>query len=172
MEDANARPRQHHYIYAHRWLPGRLWQDTETLYSIASGPRFGEFLTFIWTLLGERLPLRDRIADVKIGGEYRRSGAFGVGIVTLPSPVAVTEAYFTAFTFGPLPALQFSANTRQALPARYFTLESGLTIPGDAPRTVFCEWTGAGSHYNMGDGPAPTADDFFDRIGVLLKGNA
>lgn len=172
MQPLSAKPRQHHYIYAHRWLPGRLWQDPEILYGIASGARFAEFLTFIWNLLGERLPLKQRIAGAKIGGEFRRSGSFGVGIVTLPPPTAVTEAYFTALAFGPLPALQFSMDTRQALPARYFTLEHGFSLPGETPRTVFGEWTTAGAHYNMGTGPAASPDAFFAAISDLLRGQS
>jgi hypothetical protein len=87
----------------------------------------------------------------------------------LPAPTAVTEAYFTAIAFGPLPTLNFSADTTQKLPVRYLTLEFGFNLPDQPPRTVFCEWTREQSHYNMGTGPAPTPDAFFEAVCERIK---
>ena len=54
---------------------------------------------------------------------------------------------------------------------RYFTLEKGLSMPGDPPRTALCEWSGGEngiSHLNYGDGPPPTAEDFARRVAAML----
>jgi hypothetical protein len=168
--DTDNKPRNHHYIYAHRWLPSIAFGTPDVLHNIASGPRLNEFLTDMWTDLGKRLPDSERMPDEQISGQLRQSGAFEVVIVTLPAPATVTEAYFTAIAFGPLATLGFSADTTQKLPVRYLTLEFGFTMPDDPPRTVLGEWTREQAHYNMGTGPEPTADAFFEAVCARIKG--
>ncbi|HEY1066934.1 MAG TPA: hypothetical protein VGE52_12515 [Pirellulales bacterium] len=95
-------------------------------------------------------------------------------IVELPTPRAVTEAYFTAAVVHLDPsraAHQESDAEEEKPPVRYFTLEYGFTFDGP-PRTVLAEWSADESHLNYGDGPPPRLDDFIAALGKLMQAPA
>lgn len=76
-------------------------------------------------------------------------------IVKMPTPIAVTEAYFV----GILPTeSQECAEAPEEIAFRYFTLEYGSRMDGTS-RTVLCAWAGD-NHFNLGDGPPPTLEAF------------
>jgi hypothetical protein len=96
---------------------------------------------------------------------YRTQGGMRLGMLTLPMPREVTEAYF-ALVVG-----------KAADPAylRYFLWETSDPGSDDEPRTVISEWAGA-VHRNYGSGPPFTRDlandsaKFVARVAELCGG--
>lgn len=88
---------------------------------------------------------------------YQATGAFRVGVLTLPMPRQPTEAWFAAIVASaPNPAC-----------LRYFLWEQGESLE-DKPRTVVAEWSGTG-HLNYGDGPPFTGDLAGDRGAFVAR---
>lgn len=172
-------PRAHHYRFAHYALREIARANPAGYLGMVSTEEGLAALVRLWEQVGETLPPDDRLPPRGLAAELRSAGEYEIALVTLPSPVNVTEAFFTAFAVGPLTHLREfvtadAPNTSdfveafKQLPAFYYTLEVGFNLPGRAPRTVFGEWTADGSHANYGDGPPPTRDAFFERICRML----
>ena len=70
-----------------------------------------------------------------------------VGVLTLPMPREVTEAYLAAVV-GKTPDPSY---------LRYFLWEKSESVFDDKPRTVISEWAGT-EHRNFGQGPPFTGD--------------
>ncbi len=91
---------------------------------------------------------------IDIGSDY-----YGA-LVQFPTPERIREAYFVAIIMP----------TSQTAPehCEFFTLEFSKSQDG-SKRTVFGKWSD-GSHFNMGDGPAPEKEAFVEAISELLAG--
>ncbi|HEU4327029.1 MAG TPA: hypothetical protein VFS21_28065 [Roseiflexaceae bacterium] len=157
--DVSEEPRAQHYSFAHRLLPSLAWQNPDRLRMTLAGDEPLPFLMRLWRDIGEHLPPHQRLDPAGLAAETRSHGAYQILLITLPPPVAITEAYFAACVFGP--------HTHRAVPLRYFTLEESYSFFSHQRTTVLGEWRPTG-HDNLGAGPEPDLDAFYTRICQLL----
>ncbi len=145
-------PRTQHYVFAHRMLPTLFFEEPAMF--IATFEKGGnKFLHFLWNLLGdEASELAAESLDYQI---KRLENNTTIALITLPPPQAMTEAYFVAAVFRP------QGN-------RFITLEYSFNFIEGSPITVLGEWTTT-SHLNLGDGPEPTLEAFFEKVVNLIK---
>jgi hypothetical protein len=164
-------PRLHHYTFVHRLLPALFYGDpTRFVNSLAGGK--SDFLRFLWERVGERevKAKSKRIPATGLDCEIREleDGTF-VGLIVLPEPEGLTEAYFVAVVYWPFREKLFS---EQAAIARFITLEYGWDYEKGVPRTVLCEWEPDRRHSNRGNGPEPTLGAFFETVCRLVDSEA
>lgn len=164
-------PKAQHYIFVHRALPSVFYSDPKKFIALLTQDGRG-FLHFLWDRVWERELKSNRMAGNRIAAygldcEIRKlqDGAT-LALITLPPPKGMTEAYFVAAVYRPSRRTLFP---KQETLARFITLEYGRNLDG-SPRTVLCEWTDTHLHDNMGDGPEPTLDAFFEAVCALISG--
>jgi len=169
LKSAGARPRDHHYTFAHTALPQVAFQDPLSVLSVLGSQDADAFLAELWSLV-DRTLAEDGI-ETDLSAEDLHVHRAGVGgrpcaIVQMPEPIAVTEAHFVAIV---------SLSTFKEIQAgdghveiRYFTLERGVSLERGEPRTVLCEWTSDGTHANFGDGPPAELDAFIEAIALRI----
>ncbi len=153
--DASGEPRAQHYSFAHRLLPALAWQDPERLRLALASDQSLAFLMRLWHDIAEHLPPDQRLDPAGLSAEARPHGARQIVLITLPPPVAVTEAHFAACVFDP--------HARPTAPPRYFTLEESYSFFSHQRTTVLGEWRPTG-HDNLGAGPAPEREAFYARV--------
>ena len=161
---AESRPRAHHYEFAHSALKLIAFGDPAvTRQWLDRGDALGR-LWRLWETVGRRLP-----EDQRLNATGLALNRFGLGLhcclytVALPTPERTTEAHFVG--------IAITSGGSDGPQMRYFTLEKGLSGPGDPPRTALCEWSCGESgiaHLNYGDGPPPTSEDFARRVAPML----
>ncbi|RYG73060.1 hypothetical protein EON80_03610 [bacterium] len=165
------KPRDQHYIFAHRFLPALAFQMGATIIMILGREDQDDsesLLHEVWKdiALQQEIPVDEQIDSSALKASCGRIGDKAVAIIQLPPPEAVTEAHFVAIV-SDLPAepagdasedIKVLEQQLRAAPTRYFTLENGYPLDG-TPRTTFCEWT-KDSHLNMGTGPEPNLEAF------------
>jgi hypothetical protein len=160
-------PRSHHYLFAHRYLPGITFQMGVTTLLILGDPeKSNVFLQEIWADVAAEndISQEDQIAPEPLNATLQQIGDKLVALIQLPPAERTTEAHLVAIVSDLPPELtddtpegiQTLRERLRQTPIRYFTLECGFSLD-DTPRTVFCEWTRE-AHLNMGDGPAPTRE--------------
>ncbi len=147
--------RLHHYLFAHRQLPGTLFSaPARTMQLLRDEP--DRFLGVLWANTGERVPDRDRLPFGGLGTRYQADAVPGIdlAVVTMPEPVAETEAWFVALAAAPV-SVDGAVD-----PARCFTLELGWSVMDDRPYPVLGGWDAENRHLNFGRGPEPTLEAF------------
>lgn len=149
------RPRDHHYVFAHRELPVIARKVGAELVPLARSGRMHEALAATWQAIGERLPEDQRVAGSGLSADVHELSAGTAVLVWLPAVEHAAEAHFAAIVF-----------PRDMTPPRYVVLEHGWTS-NDEPRTVLGEWNDRG-HVNYGDGPTPDAAGFLAAVDGLL----
>ena len=140
--------RQHHYQFAHRWLPATPPEIWRGLLNEARSGDADEFLLRMWYRVGLTLPGDDRIDPVGLSATAHTLADADVLLITMPAPESVPEAYFSAVIL------------RDGEDPRYMTLELGFDPVEQVPYTVGGEWTADSTHLNLGPGPEPTPGDF------------
>src|SRR5262249_28531989 len=133
--------RQAHYVFAHYALRSVALNDPLYYLGVLATPDGPRMLDDLLKRVAEHarpgdLPPDFSAADCRI--HTARAGGYPCAVVELPTPRAMTEAYFTAAVLL-LDTTQEQPDLKNA-EVRYFTLEHGLSLNG-APRTVLCEWT-------------------------------
>lgn len=78
---------------------------------------------------------------------YTQQAEFSIGIIGMPKPREMTEAYLVAVVGKPADPTF----------CRYFLWEQSISVLDNAPRTVLGEWDDT-RHRNHGDGPPFTGD--------------
>ena len=159
---AGGRAREQHYQFAHRILPQNAFERPDLALERLSGADASAFLHSLWHSVGNDLAPSQRIVPAGLSCEMREFDNYRIALITFPAPLYVPEAFFSALAFD----LPRSAN--HALELRYITLESGFVLEDGEKRTVLCEWTSAPTHLNMGDGPPPELDAFFQTVCTML----
>lgn len=157
-------PRGQHYVFAHRIIPQVFFGDPPGFLGFLA--RDGDrFLRFYWDKIGERVENPGDLVDgAALHGEIRAlAGDFQAALITLPLPVAATEAYFIAAVYHP--------GLDGKIMARYYTLEFGVSVFDNLPYTVLGGWV-PGGHINMGDGPAPGLEAFVEAVQARLAEDA
>ena len=136
------------YIVAHMLLPAFLREQGASAVLDAIERGDDAFFIPVWTRAGMRFS--PRFFHV-IHGDFR------AGVMTLPMPREMTEAYLVAVV------------GKRSDPAflRYFLWESGDSAD-QGQRTVIGEWSGA-AHSNYGSGPPFTGDLANDRAAFIER---
>jgi hypothetical protein len=149
------RPRQHHYLFAHRELLAIARRFTDRLPELVRSGRMDAALATAWDQVGSHLPPADRLSHAGLEASLHVLDGRSVVLVTMPQPEHGAEAYFAAIVLagGHL--------------SDYFVLEHGWTTR-DEPRTVLCKWDDRG-HVNLGDGPPAGANAFLSAVQAQLR---
>jgi len=165
-------PRKHHYIFAHRLLPYLAFRSREQLAALLESPQATRALVHLWDTLGDKLSVEERIPGDQIEVFYETlEGGWGAAVVRMPPARRTAEAHFVGILFGPA-ADEGGAQSKRRL--RYVTLEKHVAlIDEEGPRsgTMLCEWTGeqGETHANMGEGPEPDVDAFWDELKRIAR---
>lgn len=164
-KEDDTRPRQQHYVFAHRLLRDLFLRDPSGF--LAELKESGdEFLQAAWMFVGMKLTGDPGVASAReVTHEVRKleDGSLVV-LITMPRATRMPEAIFVAAVYRP------AAEGREEV-ARFVTLEFSRPPGLEAPITVLAEWQGE-RHLNFGQGPAPTLNDFFAAVTALLAERA
>ena len=180
--DTEAQPRAQHYVFAHRFLPDVARRQGAAMTAELAGEKASDTLLAMWNHVGGQVPVSQRVRPDGLAVDVRIHPPYVVALFTLPPPQAITEVYFTALAVSLAPDEE-DEDEDEDEPAgsagevgtppetRYITLEYGISFAEGTKRTVLCEWAykeGGYSHLNMGDGPDPDLDAFYNRVCVML----
>jgi hypothetical protein len=148
--DAVARP--HHYGFVHVYLRSLTFRDVAAL--VGHLHRDGlAYLQHLWTDAGQRLAPDQVLAPAGLELRMDNTAEAVTALVVLPPPREPTEAYFAAVV------AQRGSDAGEFRPA-FFSLELGIDVMTQRPRTVACRWEPDGRHLNLGTGPIPDAEAF------------
>ena len=168
LNDARNQPRRQHYLFAHVVLRQLAFENPMAVVGSLHSPKAGELLAMVWKDVTERV--REAGEPTPLDGSELRAegmllGGFPCVIVTMPPPVATTEAHFVALVLHLRPGAGKNAPEKPEL--SYFTLEKGFSTDG-SDRTVLCAWSADQAHSNYGDGPEPTVPAFARAVEAML----
>jgi hypothetical protein len=141
------------YLAAHLLMPRFLREQGASVVLDAIERGDADFFLPLWVNAGFRFTTRP---------SYSAHGGLRVGVLTLPMPREVTEAYLAAVV----------GKTAEPAYLRYFLWEKSESVFDDKPRTVISEWAGT-EHRNYGQGPPFTGDltrdtgEFVARVAAL-----
>jgi hypothetical protein len=165
-ETVSMRPRPRYYAMPHILLRQVGLEDPLFYLGVLASPDAPKFLSQLMVTLDENDFEQDDFDVGTLRIHPVRIGQYPCAVVEFPQPRGITEVFYTA-----LVALIDPANgipeERTEVPARYFTLELGLS-DDESQRTVLCEWN-ATTHANFGDGPEPTVAAFVAEIEKMLE---
>jgi hypothetical protein len=168
LDRQEERQRPGHYLLAHVILRQIALSNPLQYLALMASPRAAEFLKDIHADVVEDCRRNGETVDFspdELKIHCVRLGDFPCAVIEMPPPAATPEAYFTALVVYISTADDLSADP-QPVPARYFTLEKGMSFGNSqmvTPRTVLCEWTST-AHSNFGDGPEPTLEAFMKSL--------
>lgn len=152
-------PRGQHYVFVHQALPAMFFADPAKFVTTLA-ERGDEVLHTLWHRVGQQVREANQIPPAGLSAETRRlEDGTRLILITLPDPQGATEAYFVALAYRP--------PTQQKGLTRFITLEYSLNLEG-SPGTMLCEWTADKRHGNLGQGPEPTLEAFFEVVGRLV----
>ncbi len=149
--------RVHHYGYVHRVLAGAAAEFGPKMVATPPVREVGQSLAAMWEDFGQSLPPEEQLPSDGLAGSLLDREGNRLLLVTLPEPIAPTEAYFAAVV---LPT--------GATSCRYFTLEYSIGPFDGVPGTVLGEWAQQ-NHVNLGEGPEPEPDAFVTAVLRVLK---
>jgi hypothetical protein len=152
-------------MFAHRVMPAIFYGDPAMFTRYLAQDK-GNFLRFYWDKLTERIEKpEERVDPTGLSGEVRiLDKNVQAGLIIMPLPEKVAEAYFVVTLYHP--------EFKGAPLARYYTLELGNNFLTQQDYTVFCQWTADQAHGNMGEGPEPQIDAFLATVEATLEGSA
>ncbi len=155
--------RQQHYVFAHAALPQLAHASPPRMMNVLCGPTGRDFLRRLWEEVGNGCDADERVPGEGISLDVVQLPTGHVaGVISLPEPRAVPEAYFVAVVAPEPDESGFAADTG----CRVITLEKTMDLLGQGgPLTVIGEWTADGAHANFGSGPAPALADFVAPVG-------
>jgi hypothetical protein len=141
------------YLAEHMLMPRFLREQGAPAVLDAIERGDADFFIPVWANAGFRFTTRPA---------YRPQGGLRVGVLTLPMPREVTEAYLAAVI----------GKTEDPAYLRYFLWEKSESLFDDKLHTVISEWAGT-QHRNFGEGPPFTGDlardsaEFVARVAAL-----
>jgi hypothetical protein len=149
------RPRQHHYLFAHRELRAIAGHFADRLPGLVKSGRMDAALAMARDQVGSHLPPADRLPHAGPAASLHDPEGRSVVLVTMPRLEHGAETYFAAIV---LAGDHLSD---------YLVLEHGWTTR-DEPRTVLCKWDDQG-HVNLGDGSPAEANAFLPAVQTQLR---
>lgn len=159
--------RLHHTNFVSLALPTIVEHHRKDVIGALLGKRANEFLLQVWEDLAELLRTgEERVEPDGLSSSFYKFEKYAIFIITLPSPVCVTEAHFLSIVFGPFENTE--PRNRDSIPYRYFVLEASYESDGDDCKTMLCEWY-KNEHRNYGSGPQATEAAFLEAVQALIK---
>lgn len=141
-----------------------LFHDTPTQFIQFLARDGTKFLKFFWDEAGKHLG--NGLAEASFGLNYdlrRPNGGTTLALVTLPPPQVPGEAFFSALVFRPYRVSLF----RPSDPTQVFSLDApDLGDPDCSP--VLAEWTRREGRREIGPGPQPFLEEFYQAVLKLL----
>ena len=184
---SGAEPRCRHYALAHVAMRTVAFPRPAKFLAVLASESAREFLEAMIESVnqfcesqgksGSDLQPEDRLDASDFQVHPVRIKGFPCAIIEFPPPMGITEAYFVAAVLLDRDAFSGDAESGgqgedasvwKDAPLRYFTLERGAAIDGQA-RTGLCEWTAGGSHRNYGDGPPPNLAEFAQAVAGRIR---
>lgn len=156
------RARYQHYHFVHDYLRDKCLGSPMPALKDFFHEKATEHLKIAWVSLGMLYKDRDEefiqpegieVVPFEIGDKFK--GA----ILVFPKPERLNEAFMSAIV------APHDIQIGDTGKSRYFTLEYNPDRP--IPHTYIGQWTD-GAHFNLGDGPVPTADNFKQAIVELV----
>jgi hypothetical protein len=156
--------REQHYNFVHNHLQIISFTRPEMLRAKLASWGARRYLIRLWNKCGS-LETEEPIPAGSLSCCIKKDGRAGVlAIITLPEPVAITEAYFAGIYFYPARRSFFHWVDQKT---RYFTLEKSYT-PEGAPSAFLCEWEITG-HLNHGILKELSMEAFVEQVKILAK---
>lgn len=143
-------PRPAHYRFAHQILSQDAHRPQGDTWPTLTGPNGPAYLAMKWDMAGGDPQLSPAIRIVlnqPLAGHH-------VLVVSMPQPLAPTEAYFVAYACPPRG------------PLRFFVMERGVGQPGEPERAFVSEYRADGMRIRHGDLPATTVEAF---VGAIVQ---
>lgn len=158
-----ARKNSQHHEFVYDAMPG-LFHSTPVDF-ITFLERDGmKFLNFWWDHLGQKKPTELLTSSKGMTYEMRTlEDGTAVILLTMPPPQNDKEAYFLALTYKP----EEQKGMIKRKGTRCFTLEMWRDDQGTY--TVVGEVTPRRVHHDLGEGPQPQLDAFFDAVCRVLN---
>lgn len=164
---ATMQPRDHHYLFAKKLIPGQVFQSTDRMFAELTGPQREAFVFFLWQEAGkavaEKLP---HVAQVP--GEHRlekldvvgaiKNGGREVVVISMPPATSPNEASFVAPVRGPAGVSVFFYERCRD--------EAGTGVSGSD--CVLAEVRADGSRVNHGFMPGVDLAAFKEHLGKVL----
>ncbi|HQU91423.1 MAG TPA: Hsp70 family protein, partial [Pyrinomonadaceae bacterium] len=160
------KPRQQHYYFVHRYLADKF--NNVPLAAIRDywSPVGGvQELKAMWAIqaMSSKGPADEFISPDGIEVHpFMVGDKFKVVIITFPEPKGVVEAFMAAGI------VSANATSNEDCEVKFYTLELSPSRPN---LTMLGSWRN-GAHFNHGDGPPPTVDNFKQRIINMLTDNS
>jgi len=151
---AQDKPDDTHYIFAHKALPSLLFTRQEALFR-AFENRGQSFVEDLWAEVAKTTGVDADSRNKELKYSKENISGINVYVIKLPPPKAMAEAYYVALL-------------EKDKKPRYFTLE--LTYKGSscADSTMLGEWLAEGRHRNYGCGPKPEKQELLKAIAGRL----
>jgi hypothetical protein len=161
------KPRNQHYVFAHVFLRQIVLDTPWQFFAMMASPDAAKILVSIWDNVGRWLEKSGKAVDASpsdgLLATPTRIAGFPAVVITLPTPIGLTEAYFVAVV---MRTLELPKDMKEKGPVSYYALELGLSIATDSGRTVLTQWDND-AHLNYGDGPVAEFEAF--RLAVEKK---
>lgn len=144
-------PRIYHYLFAHKYLPDKLLENSQGVMSWITGEKGVEHLITRWGMLRlfNNIDSKDYVSPTGLNRiVINPTSGHTIVLIQFPKPERVSEAFFSAILVQPDNSY------------RYFTLEKTFGEDDNGiPKTVLGEWIN-GNHVNLGSGSSPNIEDF------------
>lgn len=161
FEQGDFRP--HHYVFAHRLLPGLSFGGGAGAGALMAMAQSEELRTKAWGMAAEGLPGEEQLApDGLKGKQIEVDAKLAIALVELPRAHRMAEALFVAGCY---------TRTARGMDFRLLTLEMSSELGGKRPHTVLGEWiptAGSPRHLNWGPGPLDSRELFVRAARELL----
>jgi len=154
--------RAQHYAFAHQALRDLFFDSPDEVLAILKDEHRDDLLLDLWNRVGEEVGKSSLIAADGLSCEIRMLDDTTVGMIILPAPQILNEAYFVALVYRP-------CSSDRKLLTRFICLERGVHLDDGSPPSVLCEWDSSGTHSNMGHVCEPNLEDFFEAVSGLLQ---
>lgn len=156
------KPREQHYRFTHHTLRDLFIKEPEVVIDRLRNDKGSAFLLKIWDKAGKDLGKFDLVIPGRLRHEVRMyDDSTTVAIISLPTPEAVSEAYFAALIYRP-------QKKQQKTITRFILLERSVPLGYSNLSSVLQEWTLDGIHKNIGYGCEPTLEAFYTAVCNLL----
>ena len=154
--------RKQHYLFAHHTLRDLFIKEPEVVINRFRNDKGKAFLFETWNKAGKDLGEPNLVAPRGLRHEVRMyDGSITVAIISLPTPEAVSEAYFAALIYRP-------QKKQQKAITRFILLVHSVPLGYSNLSSVLQEWTLDGIHKNIGYGCESTLDAFYTAVCNLL----
>ena len=159
------RSRDQHYAFV-QVLRDLFFDMPDKIIAILKDERRNDSLLDLWDKVGEEVGKAGLVPAGGLSAEIKMlDNNTVVGLITLPTPQLMCEAYFVALVYCP------EESSEQKPLTRFIVLEHTIDLNDGSPPNVLCQWEGGDEHVNMGYSCEPTLEDFSEAVCSILMIN-